>query len=392
MKLFKSLLVAPATLGLLAPMSVTANELNLSDVSDYSSSEEVQNITEFSPQELAVTNSRVDGLEARINDFEAGSFSETTTASFSADFYIGQFDDDDQTDDDSIAATYSFQIDLNTSFTGEDSLDISLDAGNSTAAIDGTSEFDGNITGDNLQVDGVSYTFPVGEKATFIVGDNTDGSALFTKACVYGGPSNYLDDCGNVNAAIEEGGATFGASYDFGSGFTAAFGYQGTNSSLATDEGVDSYAFNGAYTGDNYGISLTYGVVESTDAAGATDGEEDTYMAYQAYYTPDIDGFPSISIGFETGDLGGEASTADTQESFFLGFTWDEVGPGSLGIATGHSNTVESTNSEVYQTEIYYDYPVNDGMTITPLIFTRENIVADRDDTTGLMVKTAFRF
>ena len=90
MKLFKSLLVAPATLGLLAPMTATANELNLKDVSGYSSSEEVQNISEFNPaEELAVTNSRVDGLEARLNNFEAGSFSETTTASFSADMYLG---------------------------------------------------------------------------------------------------------------------------------------------------------------------------------------------------------------------------------------------------------------------------------------------------------------
>ena len=74
MKLFKSFLVAPATLGLLAPMSATANELNLAEVSGYSSSEEVQNISEFNSKELAVTNSRVDGLEARINNFEAGSF------------------------------------------------------------------------------------------------------------------------------------------------------------------------------------------------------------------------------------------------------------------------------------------------------------------------------
>ena len=62
MKLFKSLLVAPATLGLLAPLSATATEeLNIADVSSYSSSEEVQNISDFSP-ELAITNSRVDGL------------------------------------------------------------------------------------------------------------------------------------------------------------------------------------------------------------------------------------------------------------------------------------------------------------------------------------------
>ena len=52
MKFFKSLLVAPATLGLLAPMSATANEVTISD---------------FAPAEqLAVTNSRVDGLEARL--------------------------------------------------------------------------------------------------------------------------------------------------------------------------------------------------------------------------------------------------------------------------------------------------------------------------------------
>ena len=81
MKLFKSLLVAPATLGLLAPMAATANEVTLSD---------------FTPAEqLAITNSRVDGIEARLNNFEAGSFSETTTASFSADFYVGSTDTDD---------------------------------------------------------------------------------------------------------------------------------------------------------------------------------------------------------------------------------------------------------------------------------------------------------
>ena len=33
MKLFKSLLVAPATLGLLAPMSVNATEVNLNEIS-----------------------------------------------------------------------------------------------------------------------------------------------------------------------------------------------------------------------------------------------------------------------------------------------------------------------------------------------------------------------
>ena len=156
MKLFKSLLVAPATLGLLAPVAATANEVTISD---------------FTPAEqLAITNSRVDGLEARLNNFEAGSFSETTTASFSADFAIGAVDGKGVTTtitdgDEDLQAAYGFQIDLNTSFTGEDSLDISLDAGNGSSTSP-LAEFDLNgansAGGDILSVDGVSYTFPLG--------------------------------------------------------------------------------------------------------------------------------------------------------------------------------------------------------------------------------------
>ena len=42
--------------------------------------------------------------------------------------------------------------------------------------------------------------------------------------------------------------------------------------------------------------------------------------------------------------------------------------------------------------EVYYSYPVNDGMTITPVVYTKENITAGVDDTTGFLVKTSFSF
>jgi len=372
MKLFKSLLVAPATLGLLAPMAATANEVTISD---------------FTPAEqLAITNSRVDGLEARMNNIEAGSFSETTTASFGLDFYLGSLDDEESTAvaDDALTFGYSLGIGLTTSFTGEDSLAITLDAGNVT---EGVAEFDGNTTGDTLIVDGISYTFPLGD-ATVLVGDSTDGSALFTTACAYGGPGALLDDCGNVNAGITGGEATIGASYDFGNGFTAATGFQtsSTTAGVFTDESSDAYAFNTAYTADSYGVSVTYSVVENDDLTN-----EDTYTAFNAYYTPDAEKFPSISVGYEIGDIGGAAASADEKTSFFVGMTWEEVGPGSAGIALGHSNTVENVD-EAYQYEAYYSYPVNDGMTITPLIFTKDNVTSGLDDTTGIMVKTSFSF
>ncbi len=382
MKLFKSLLVAPATLGLLAPMSATANEVTIND---------------FNPaEELAVTNSRVDGLEARLNNFEAGSFSETTTASFSADFAIGALDgkgiSTGVTDgDEDLQAAYGFQIDLNTSFTGEDSLDISIDAGNaptsSSSASGPLAEFDQNATGDALTVDGVSYTFPIGG-LTAIVGDNTDGSALFTTACVYGGPSNTLDDCGNVNAGITNGGTAFGASYDFGNGFTAAVGYAGAGTAgegLMTKETLDAIAANVAYSADNYGLSVTYGSIET----GTNGINESVYTALNGYYS--FDSGLNLSAGYEIGDIGGAVATEDESINYFVGVN-GEVGPGELGAAVGTSGGQLEHQTEELMYEAYYSYPVNDGMTITPLVFIKEQATAGTPDQTGVMVKTSFSF
>jgi len=384
MKLFKSLLVAPATLGLLAPVAATANEVTISD---------------FAPAEqLAITNSRVDGLEARLNNFEAGSFSETTTASFSADFAIGAVDGKGVTTvitdgDETLQAAYGFQIDLSTSFTGEDSLDISLDAGNggltgAPSTTQALAEFDLNGGSEALTVDGVSYTFPVGD-ATVFVGDNTDGSMLFTTACVYGGPSNTLDDCANVTAGITGGGLSIGAAYDFDNGFTTAVGAQFVETGIATKGSDDSYALNLAYTADNYGVSITYAMVE--DSTGSTD-DDDNFTALNGYYS--FDNGISISAGYETGDLDNAAATADETEAYFVGIN-GEVGPGELGAAIGTYGKMAESGGDMPERmmyEAYYSYALNDGMTITPLIYTVEGENAADEDETGIMVKTSFSF
>ena len=381
MKLFKSLLVAPATLGLLAPVAATANEVTIND---------------FTPAEqLAITNSRVDGLEARLNNFEAGSFSETTTASFSVDFAVGAIDGKGVTTtnkdgDEDLQANYGLQIDLNTSFTGEDSLDISIDAGNDTTKTSPLQEFDLNDGSESLSIDGITYTFPLGS-ATAFVGDNTDGSYLFTTACVYGGPSDTLDDCANTTAGITGGAVAMGAAYDFDNGFTTAFGVQFDNSGvtgLATDETEDSYALNAAYTGDSYGVSVTYANVETSLG-------NDTFTALNGYYS--FDNGLNISAGYEVGDYDGVNALADEAEAYFVGIN-GEVGPGELGAALGTAGLqIESAGSipDRMMYEVYYSYAVNDGMTITPLIYSKEGGAvgeAGDADETGIMVKTSFSF
>ena len=363
MKLFKSLLVAPATLGLLAPIAASANEVTISD---------------FAPaEELAITNSRVDGLEARFNNLEAGSFSSTTSASFSVDMAIGSVDGN--TTSEAVTTAYGYQMDLSTSFTGEDTLAVAIKAGQGAGSL---SELDLNSDGDGLIIDGITYSFPIGEKLTVLVGDTTDASALYSTACVYGGFTNTLDDCGIPNTAIEkpENGVALSATYDIGNGFTGAVGYAGqgaTAAGLGTAAGVDQYGAQLTYTADSYGASVTYANLDTATAWGLN-----------GYYTF-ASNLPSISVGYEFTE--NEGAAVD-QTQWFAGLQWDEIGSGSLGIAAGNKGPQTDGGTEEMAYEAFYAYSVNDSMTITPAVFILENNGAGEEDETGFVVKTSFSF
>ena len=391
MNLFQRLLVAPATLGLLAPISANASEVNLNVISNYYSESELEiNSDTFKP--LSTNESLlISGGEGLVDSHDHGpedSFSSTTSASFSVDMVLGAVDgatnSDDTLDAQNLNATYGYQIDLSTSFTGEDSLDVSIDAGSSGTTL---GELDLNSGGDTLALDGVSYTFPLGDKITAFVGDNMDGSTLYSTACVYGGVTNTLDDCGNASSAMAAGfGTAAGASFDIGKGFTGAIGYEGQGSDqvgLMTKEGTDSYGGQISYAADQYGASVTYNITETSATA------ETTYWGLNGYWTPSETGsMPSISVGYETGDPSGTA--ADT-EHYFIGLQWDEVGPGTLGVAAGTADPVADNATELMMYEAFYSYPVNDGLTVTPLIFIEEKGTGI-DDLTGIAVKASFSF
>ena len=352
MKLFKSLLVAPATLGLLAPMSATANEVTINDFN--------------AAEEIAVTNSRVDGLEARFNNLEAGSFSETTTASFGVDFLVGAVDGAS-----SEVTTFDYQmgIGLETSFTGEDSLSATIDIGNASSVVGGTDGLNFDSTTDALKLDGLSYTFPVGE-GTVMVGDNTDISAVYTGACAYSAFTDYMGNCGTGNSVgLGNKGVTAAMSYAFDSGFSLAGGVSSTPTSLLTEEGADVYGIEAAYTADAWGLAVAY-----------SDNETSTFWGINGNYAFD---FATLSAGIESEDSG-----ATTAEGFFVGLSFAEVGPGSFDLGMGTTGNFADGDTEFYIYEASYAYPVNEGMTITPGVYIREG----ETDETGFAVKTSFSF
>ena len=189
MKLFQKLIAAPALISLASGFAINAAEINSTDLSDYSNSNNLVSLGDFKSDtlfpgdwaydslkdltnsskfngnsvsrleaaaelnnliaggeglmngaainrlsdelgsELAIMKGRVDGLEARVNGIEAGGFSDTTTMSGSAGFLIGATDSATKTND-AVQFEYALGIDLDTSFTGEDNLNIGIVTGN----------------------------------------------------------------------------------------------------------------------------------------------------------------------------------------------------------------------------------------------------------------------
>ena len=157
--------------------------------------------------------------------------------------------------------------------------------------------------------------------------------------------------------------------------------------------GTDYFGGQVAYTADSYGVSLTYANLEGAKTTTATNEylPDTVYYGLNAYWTPEETGFiPSISVGYESGDV--EASdTADTSQ-WFIGFQWDEAGPGTLGAAVGSAGAqADDDTPDLSMYEVFYSYPVNDSMTITPALYVEEQ-AAGTDDLTGVMVKTSFSF
>ena len=166
-------------------------------------------------------------------------------------------------------------------------------------------------------------------------------------------------------------------------------GYTGAGSETAglmTKEGSDAFGGQISYAADSYGASVTYANIEG----GAGLNDDKNYLGLNGYWTPSETGaVPSISAGYEVGSADGLADTTQ----WLVGLQWDEAGPGTFGTAIG---TIGASTGDIYDPEFlmyeaFYSYAINDGTTITPLIYVKET-AAGSDDLTGIMVKTSFSF
>ena len=211
------MLVAGASLSLIAPIAAQASDVvNLDEMNSYSRSQKNSSrldsntfINEVS-EDIAVLKGRVDGLETRQNVLEAGSFSDTTTLDQKVVFSVGaaDFTDDspDANQNEGVAAQYSYTMNLNSSFTGDDNLYIRLKTGNGAGWMaekdEGGYLSSTNTYSDEIKVDKIWYTFPIGERQTVWIGPKIENYYMHATTPLYSPTLKQFTLGGNAAATV----------------------------------------------------------------------------------------------------------------------------------------------------------------------------------------------
>ena len=344
MKLFQQLLVAPAALGLLAPVAANAEVIE------------------------------------SVKDLNAGAFASATKMTGSSVFTTG-FVDTAALNDNKFTVEYNYKIDLNTSFTGLDNLYAGLAAGNQ-----GDLQLDSSVNNNNnnIVVDNLFYEFPLGDFAI------TAGPRIEQKQVISATTSIY-------SSAFRLGEMPWGTAGDKGAAVGIAYvgdnGWNGSFNLLSQDgsaevgtvgaftrEGTDMYTASVGYDAANYGGGIIYTSEDQPALAGA--GTQDTSWGAGIYFRPD--GFPTISLGVDNLD----DQDGQNSRDLFVGLD-HPVGDGTLSAAY-QSRDAAGTDVAFY--EVYYNYPINDGVSVQGGFFSEEVVAANTDNTQGIIVETFFKF
>ncbi len=425
MKLFQHMLVATASVGLIAPIAAHASDtFNFEGINDYSRSKKSSSKKYFDNksfvnevnEDLATLKDSEQRIEALQNNFEAGSFSNTTTMDGKVIFTIGALNDEDKDAfTEATMATYMVQSNLNTSFTGDDNLYIRLKSGNATdwlkAYSYGTYLSSSKGNSDDLKVDKIWYTFPVGDH-TFWVGPKIENYYMHgTTPSLYKPVTKQFTLGGNGAAYGASTSPGIGWAYKFDNGLAISTNVASklghTTTGMLTSESDTSWATQIGYTKPTYSASFivnrkTNGWTDSyyTTPLGKLrpNGGNSNNYGLRGWWRPEDTGtlFPSVSLGYDFSDI--EQSAYDT-DAYFVGLTWqDAFTPDDrIGLALGQPQTREDETVDPIVWEAYYSYKLNDSVTMTPAIFGGtsrfggENGRSGREHQ-GAVLETTFRF
>ena len=520
MKLFQQLLVAPAALGLMAPIAATAAELNVNGVSQYSNSGEIESVSQFSDvyptdwayqaltnlaerhgcvasapngsmtryeaaallnkclgnvaqvneeerrlinefgPELAVIKGRLDGLEARVGEFEAGVFSTTTKLTGTTTFVVGGFDRSNGDAGDNVndftegAVTFNYttQLNLNTSFSGEDLLYTRIKTGNFDSSqfaskTYGTYLAAANSNANALKIDKIWYEFPIGDSFRAWAGPLIENYYMLASApSIYKPVLKQFALGGNAGAYAASTDGGFGVAWtqqvdDPSSGRWAVSTNYVSKGADSSDQSNTNTEGGGIFTDTQakwltkveYGSpqwQLSLAMALETCKETNVNNTADSCKSFQEYYTttagksltgnstawsargywkPDETGglMPAVQVGYDIKTIDDDDSAGSTEAtaSWMAGLMWRDafVDGNTAGLAFGqrahatevHAETTANDDDadENFVWEAYYDFKVSDNITVTPALFGgSDTATGTNDNIFGGLVQTTFRF
>ena len=393
MNLLHSFLASSAFLGLWLPKGLLASEVDFKAIKIYSQAETEKK--HFSSKtfagELVSIKETIENKEPEMNQFEAGIFSETTTLSGAAHFQIGAVERGAATE--TVTATYSYDFDMNTTFTGEDNLYVGIETGSDSAAIDFATDNSGGGN-DVLNITSMYYQFPLGDY-DIAIGPKLDNDDLlptitskysdsFFFGSQYALPVNYYvlntTGAGIAVARTLDNGWNFSGSL-IGTGATS-------NAGFLTDEGADVLTLSIGYDSEkNYGGGVIWtdqdsacGVISSFSANICTQitsligtDESMNTTSIGGYWIPN-GGKNTISATTNLIDIQASGIEIDFLADFQIALD-REMGNGvfSASWKTYPFVRVPDLNAALIKgddlgsfAEFYYTYNVNDSLQIKP--------------------------
>ncbi|GFE70719.1 iron uptake porin [Chroococcus sp. FPU101] len=415
--------------------------------------EDIDKLTRLAEEfeaELAALGTRIDNLEQRVAFLEDHQFSTTIKLNGDVIMVASGLWGSEQADapegtplqDNQITFNYRYRANFDTSFTGEDRLQVRLQTSNIVFARGGSNLTDFNFAapGDNLlQINKLQYRFPVTDQLTaWISGvkvtldDISDPLAPFTGSFTEGALS-YFGAIAPIYVLSDNLGTGLGLLYEFNKSLNLSAFYSAGN-------GKNPEAGNGLFNG-NYvaGSQLTYAPTDKLSLAVAysrnyiPSGQFDSFslLGYTGVSNSDnpfndnatasdnvallfawriipqisVEGWGMYTRAYAQGGLR-DGDTADIWNwKFSLAFP-DLFKEGNVGVMTigqppyaasiSNDNNIadvtEATEDNPWLLETFYVYQINDNISVTPGIYVGINPENNRAPLWVGAIRGSFKF
>jgi hypothetical protein len=377
--------------------------------------------------ELEESQNRLDAFDARIRNLESVQFSPTSILTGEVIWGLAGVVNDGA--DETSVFQGSVELSLQTSFTGEDELEIELESGNAVdfpnwenGTLEGRLGFPGGTDEDRVELSGLSYEFPTGDQTNILIaadGDNLRSMNPFLGSSSSGTISEFGQE-NPIHNLVEDTG--IGVEHEFNDTLSIRLGYF---SGEAFDSNAGEGFFNGDYSvsaqlefepSDRLLFGLTYiHTYNGSDLATGT-GSQQSQLELDRPIVGNSYGLTASIIPSNQFVIGGwvgftHATVIDRGEAhvwnYALTLAFPDLGqPGNLlGVVIGQeprltgvegllSDDIRADPDVSWHIEAFYHYQITDHLSITPgfIWITAPDHNSGNPDFVVWTLRTAFEF